>query len=985
MMVQQYQQFQLGDTTEKVCVTNVTTTNGNSCFVSFEDIQEVFHNAQRFKLNGNPIPFLKDSNGNRILPLRIAFYPDKILEVVTDITYSTNTRMVARTHRKLETQSSKDLLLSSSNLIQSFNSALATRNQATVDAIRCDLTQNLGTLEKRVGKEKVVNNEVQKQTVNLLIEAKERDDQAKERDNLAKERDSVAKEMDRLAKEMDNLAKERDNLVKERDNLAKELDNLVKGRDNQMMLMQEQITPLQNQALDRLVILQRHAEAILIQNFELHEYPIPRLFIILPVDQSNWNPLRILENKFRLHFLCECGDHTVETCKSGHNQIHIAKHEGYDIRNATEFYRKFGKYILILLQALKIGVQIANKSVPTIHAPKVLDPRIDLSITYMNALSIETPTLENINTIDDFESLEGANLRQLDKFLQINDENRKLGNLYRITLDTGHVKWVCIDHYRSTYNEEEQKALESVVEMNGGRYDSELGKVMIKLESIEGFFDVLGKGKHIYDLDITFDWDYTKTDLELFRTALTTSRVSILRLDIRHQNSITSELLTTSSLYEALIGITELPNARVIHIVLPYNLVNLSSLQSKRSSHLFKLSYEMASQLMGTVMFQAFINTLKTNNTLTSLNLDHSTLGNGGALALSEALKTNTTLTTLDLRNNSIGNEGALALSEALKINATLTTLNLRSNSIESEGALAFSEALKTNTTLTSLSLWSNPIRNEGTLALSEALKTNTALTTLNLCHNLIKTEGALALSEALKTNTTLIALDLNGNSIGSEGALALSVALMTNTTLTTLELGRNTIEDEGALALSEALKINTTLSTLSLWNNSIRNEGALALSEALKTNTTLTTLDLSDNWIGREEVLALSEALKTNTTLTTLELGYNVIEDEEVLALSEVLNTNTTLSTLNLQNNSIGKKGALALSEALKTNATLINLNLSYNSIRDEGALVLSEAFKTNATLITLNLEGNSIGTKGALALTKLSTINTKLSISLH
>jgi hypothetical protein len=49
---------------------------------------------------------------------------------------------------------------------------------------------------------------------------------------------------------------------------------------------QNKIADMQKEAIDRLVILQKHAKAILTQTFELHEYPIPRLFIILPVDQS---------------------------------------------------------------------------------------------------------------------------------------------------------------------------------------------------------------------------------------------------------------------------------------------------------------------------------------------------------------------------------------------------------------------------------------------------------------------------------------------------------------------------------------------------------------------------------------------------------------------------------------------------------------------------------------------------------------------------
>ncbi|KAF9409417.1 hypothetical protein BGZ76_005690, partial [Entomortierella beljakovae] len=458
MIEHQYQQFQLGDTVDQVGVRNVPASNGSpSFYISIDDIRDVFKNAQRFKLNGKPILFQAEPNGTRIQPLRIDFYPDEIIEVITDTSESSNKYIttIPRTCRILETQSSQELLLSSSNLIQSFNST--TISESAKETIRSDLIQQHGALKICIKEEKTEDNEthqkmmqMQSRIMELLMENKLKSDQM----------------------------------------LQLQLDAKVKG---------DKMIDLQNQTLDRLAVLQKHAEAILIQNFELHEYPIPRLFIILPVDQSNWNPLRILENKFRLHFLCECGEHTMDTNMDGQNQIHIAKHEGYEIRDATEFYRKYGKYILILLQVLKVGVEIADKSIPAIHAPKALNPGIDLSISYMKALSIENPILENINTIDDYEALEGADLRQLDKFLQINDRNRKLGNLYRITIDTGHVKWVCIDHYHSTYKEKDQKAFENIVEMNRGTYDLQLGKLDIAIGSkirAKEFFDALSKARH---------------------------------------------------------------------------------------------------------------------------------------------------------------------------------------------------------------------------------------------------------------------------------------------------------------------------------------------------------------------------------------------------------------------------------------------------------------------------------------------------------
>ncbi|KAI8597484.1 hypothetical protein EDD21DRAFT_407566 [Dissophora ornata] len=703
-------------------------------------------------------------------------------------------------------------------------------------------------------------------------------------------------------------------------------------------------------ANDRLILIQSKTEAILTQNYELLEYTIPRLFIVLPEKSTSWDPKTMLRTKFRLHFICECGEHTKASGSNIPHHLHLANHEGYVVNKPTEFFKKYGPFLTLMLEMIKVGTSIAGHVVPALASLKVVDildsaqstvdsvtskviEGVDYSLKYLEESRTLIQKPDGVGVDGDLrmsqqylatyfagvEGLEGVDLRQLGSYLSTNSSDTLLGNLYRMTTKDGYIKWVCRHHYRASYQEALTQKLCDVVKLAGGVFDEQLGSIKVTLKSsfaAAEFNEALSKAKAgVYDLDITFDWDCSRTDLEAFEKALKMSSVSILRLGLEQfQASIISELFSTSARYEILVRIMEHPNMKMIHIVLSKDFMKLPRLQPKRSSHLHKLSIEMTPRRIGASDFRELVKSLKTNNPLTTLNLQHNSIGNEGALALSEALKTNITLITLNLWRNSIEKEGALALSEALKTNTTLTTLNLWSNSIKKEGALALSEALKTNTTLTTLDLQYNSIGKEGALALSEALKTNTTLTTLYLGSNWIVKEGALALSEALKTNTILTILDLGNNSIENEGALALSEALKTNTTLITLNLLGSSIGKEGALALSGALKTNTTLTTLILRNNSIGNEGALELSEALKTNTTLTALNLYNNSIGKEGALALSEALKTNTTLTILDLEGNSIGKEGALALSEVLKTNTTLTSLDLQKNSTGKEGALAL-----------------------------------------------------------------------
>ncbi|KAF9322929.1 hypothetical protein BG006_001946 [Podila minutissima] len=197
-------------------------------------------------------------------------------------------------------------------------------------------------------------------------------------------------------------------------------------------------------------------------------------------------------------------------------------------------------------------------------------------------------------------------------------------------------------------------------------------------------------------------------------------------------------------------------------------------------------------------------------------------IGDNGAQALAAALRTNSTLTILNLDQNLIGDSGAQALAAALRTNSTLTSLDLRSIEIGFRGVQALSAALRTNSTLASLDLRANRIGDKKAQVLFEALKTNSTLTTVNLDQNSTGDSGAQAVSEALKMNSTLTTLNLDQNSIGGDGVQALAETLKTNSTLTTLELWSNNIGDSGAQVLSEALKSNSTLTTLELWSNKI-------------------------------------------------------------------------------------------------------------------------------------------------------------------
>jgi len=155
---------------------------------------------------------------------------------------------------------------------------------------------------------------------------------------------------------------------------------------------------------------------------------------------------------------------------------------------------------------------------------------------------------------------------------------------------------------------------------------------------------------------------------------------------------------------------------------------------------------------------------VRDTTTLTSLILcgNEYTSGPSGMRILSEALKTNSSLTSINLYGNRIGNIGAEKLAEVLRFNRTLRILNLEANEIGNEGVILLADALSHNTTLTQLSLSSNNIGDVGAVALSEMLVHNYSLKNLNLLVNEIEEKGILALKNSLQINQNIEELGLD-------------------------------------------------------------------------------------------------------------------------------------------------------------------------------------------------------------------------------
>ena len=379
---------------------------------------------------------------------------------------------------------------------------------------------------------------------------------------------------------------------------------------------------------------------------------------------------------------------------------------------------------------------------------------------------------------------------------------------------------------------------------------------------------------------------------------------------------------------------------------------------------------------------QQLADSLMVNKTVNYLMFGGNAWGNDAVRILAGYMKRSESLSSLHLNCSDIGDAGATALAEVLRTNTTLNSLGLSDNpGIGNPSVMSLCEALKVNTTLSSLDLSGTGISDAGVLSLVEVLKTNTSsLTSLLLSDIKISHQSIKSIAEVLRVNSTLKDLKFEGNKVGVGGTKLIAESLKANTTLKLLSLSRNNIKAKCGRLFSDSLKVNGTLESLTLAENALGSRGAQLLSEGLRVNTSLRHLDLSGNSIGSEGAESIAETIRVNASLTSLKLAGNNIGDPGANKVSEALKDNVSLEELDLSGNAIGAAGAESIAEALKSNAALTTLDLGHNVIGDNGAQSLCEALKKNATLTTLDVCNNNIHSAGAQAFDELQGHNNTL-----
>ncbi|CAF2107973.1 unnamed protein product [Rotaria magnacalcarata] len=258
--------------------------------------------------------------------------------------------------------------------------------------------------------------------------------------------------------------------------------------------------------------------------YALDEFTMPRCFFILPAKECEVNSTKDVKNwlliHYKLYFLCECSHEPT--------RMHVAPRGGYSIKNSKEFFQRYEFYLKLTMKIAQILLSAGNLAIPQLE---------NASTTNNNTVSLEMNTPEYrqdmeqrlkfvdivVNQIDGKQTLrQGENLREIQAYLELVDDEHSLGNLHRVVTDDGHVRWVCHEHYDEVNSIDKLSSFINDFKGMGGKFDQKFREadvlgMNVTERNVKMICGALTKGFNIEKLvfqDCSFYEDYLETLLD---------------------------------------------------------------------------------------------------------------------------------------------------------------------------------------------------------------------------------------------------------------------------------------------------------------------------------------------------------------------------------------------------------------------------------------------------------------------------------------
>jgi hypothetical protein len=276
--------------------------------------------------------------------------------------------------------------------------------------------------------------------------------------------------------------------------------------------------------------LQPKADQLTGVHYGVFQHLDPKMFVILPKGDN-------AAAGFRLHFLCECcqltkpADNDDETtlvqsqdpAKKRRtfppHRLHFTRHEGYDLQYIEEFVARFGYHMWVILQMMAFGYKDNGVAVPPLDKNSPMYRKVLIAISYIQ----NEPDSGKVEGSWDFS-------RVKDFYAPISlDTEGSAGSLFRIITSEGYAKWVCFDHYKERFPENDYRVLQAVLKRFF--FNEAFGSLLVSLCSREeamAFYEAIVKAENLQELGLELAWHVNEEDIDRLQSViLRTTAVSI--------------------------------------------------------------------------------------------------------------------------------------------------------------------------------------------------------------------------------------------------------------------------------------------------------------------------------------------------------------------------------------------------------------------------------------------------------------------------
>jgi len=285
---------------------------------------------------------------------------------------------------------------------------------------------------------------------------------------------------------------------------------------------------------------------------------------------------------------------------------------------------------------------------------------------------------------------------------------------------------------------------------------------------------------------------------------------------------------------------------------------------------------------------EAFAKALESNTHLAELVLGSK---DGLASIPLKELRDNA-IDSLDYSGKKLLEEGGIVLAFALKSNTSVTKVNVASNDLGTEGGKALADCLKTNTTITQVEVSGNALGTAGAKAFGDALLVNKTVQHLNVSDNSLGKmqkgdQVKLKSSGEIKTVTSTYIHPLFSDGI-------IYVEGKSN------HVEPSEFEWESQVpAFCAGLAASTSLLSVHAWSNKMGSDSGKLLADAIKAHTNFeqiaqnmfdgkTKVDMSKQGLDAGDAHIMAAALEKNDTVTQVNVRYNDLDQKTKDLLSK-------------------------------------------------------------------------------------------------